>query len=199
MTSATKTLKGQGAAPFDDSGPTARFGPIAVGAAFVLALATFLVFAGFTPILPTQTVVSILLVGDGIVVFVLIVLIAIELNRLRAARRAARAGARLHSRFVALFSLVAAIPAIVTAVVATVSVEWAINPRFMSDVAAFINEADQATQSLPRNPVPRAVARRRTDGRRHRPERPAAPVRSGAVQGLFQLALRRRSASAPPR
>ena len=65
MTSATKTLKGQGAAPLDDSGPTARFGPIAVGAAFVLALATFLVFAGFTPILPTQTVVSILLVGTG--------------------------------------------------------------------------------------------------------------------------------------
>jgi two-component system nitrogen regulation sensor histidine kinase NtrY len=134
------------ATPFDDSGPTARFGPIAVGAAFVLALATFLVFAGFTPILPTATVVSALLIGDGLVVITLIVLIGIELARLRSARKAARAGARLHSRFVALFSLVAAIPAIVTAVVATVSVEWAINPRFMSDVAAFINEANQATQ-----------------------------------------------------
>ncbi len=146
MTGAKKSSGGQGAAPFDDSGPTARFGPIAVGAAFVLALATFLVFAGFTPILPTQTVVSTLLVGDGLVVLVLIVLIGIELNRLMAARRAARAGARLHSRFVALFSLVAAIPAIVTAIVATVSVEWAINPRFMSDVAAFINESNQASQ-----------------------------------------------------
>ncbi|RBP12858.1 two-component system nitrogen regulation sensor histidine kinase NtrY [Roseiarcus fermentans] len=145
-TGATQKPGEQRAAPFDDSGPTARFGPIAVGGAFVLALATFLVFAGFTPILPTQTVVAALLVGDGVVVLVLIVLIAIELNRLRAARRAARAGARLHSRFVALFSLVAAIPAIVTAVVATVSVEWAINPRFMGDVASFINEADQATR-----------------------------------------------------
>ncbi len=112
----------------------------------MLALATFLVFAGFTPILPTATVVSSLLIGDGLVVITLIVLISIELSRLRSARKAARAGARLHSRFVALFSLVAAIPAIVTAVVATVSVEWAINPRFMSDVAAFINEANQATQ-----------------------------------------------------
>ncbi len=146
MTGATKSSGGQGPTPFDDSGPTARFGLIAVGAAFVLALATFLVFAGFTPILPTQAVVSTLLIGDGLVVIVLIVLIGIELNRLRAARRAARAGARLHSRFVALFSLVAAIPAIVTAVVATVSVEWAINPRFMSDVANFINESSQATQ-----------------------------------------------------
>ena len=112
----------------------------------MLALATFLVFAGFTPILPTATVVSTLLIGDGLVVITLIVLIGIELARLRSARKAARAGARLHSRFVALFSLVAAIPAIVTAVVATVSVEWAINPRFMSDVAAFINESNQATQ-----------------------------------------------------
>ena len=123
-----------------------RFGIVVVGAAFVLALATFLVFAGVTPIIPTATVVLILLLGDGLVVIILIILISMELARLRAARRAARAGARLHSRFVALFSLVAAIPAIITAVVATVSVEWAINPRFMSDVAAFINESNQATQ-----------------------------------------------------
>ena len=123
-----------------DTRPTGRFGVIVVGAAFVLALATFLVFAGFTPIIPTAPVVLTLLLGDGLVVVILIILISMELARLRAARRAARAGARLHSRFVVLFSLVAAIPAIVTAVVATVSVEWAINPRFMSDVAAFINE-----------------------------------------------------------
>ncbi len=146
LTATTTSAAASGTTPFDDSRPTARFGLVAVGAAFVLALATFLVFAGFTPILPTATVVSTLLIGDGLVVITLIVLIGIELARLRSARKAARAGARLHSRFVALFSLVAAIPAIVTAVVAAVSVEWAINPRFMSDVAAFINEANQATQ-----------------------------------------------------
>jgi two-component system, NtrC family, nitrogen regulation sensor histidine kinase NtrY len=139
-------INARGSALLDDGRPTGRFGIIVVGAAFVLALATFLVFAGFTPIIPTATVVLILLLGDGLVVIILIILISMELARLRAARRAARAGARLHSRFVALFSLVAAIPAIVTAVVATVSVEWAINPRFMSDVAAFINESNQATQ-----------------------------------------------------
>ncbi len=140
------TLNARGSPLLDDSPPTGRFGIVVVGAAFVLALATFLVFAGFTPIIPTATVVLTLMVGDGLVVVILIVLISMELARLRAARRAARAGARLHSRFVALFSLVAAIPAIITAIVATVSVEWAINPRFMSDVAAFINEANQATQ-----------------------------------------------------
>ncbi len=142
----TTSITARGSALLDDSPPTGRFGIVVVGAAFVLALATFLVFAGFTPIIPTATVVLTLLVGDGLVVVILIILISMELARLRAARRAARAGARLHSRFVALFSLVAAIPAIITAIVATVSVEWAINPRFMSDVAAFINEANQATQ-----------------------------------------------------
>jgi two-component system nitrogen regulation sensor histidine kinase NtrY len=142
----TTTISARGAALLDDARPTGRFGIVVVGAAFILALATFLVFAGFTPIIPTATVVLILLVGDGLVVVILIALISMELARLRAARRAARAGARLHSRVVALFSLVAAIPAIITAVVAAVSVEWAINPRFMSDVAAFINESNQATQ-----------------------------------------------------
>jgi len=142
----TTTINARSSALLDDSRPTGRFGLIVVGAAFVLALATFLVFAGVTPIIPTATVVLILLAGDGLVVLILIILISMELARLRSARRAARAGARLHSRFVALFALVAAIPAIVTAVVAAVSVEWAINPRFMSDVAAFINESNQATE-----------------------------------------------------
>ncbi len=80
----------RGSAPFEER-PAGRFGPFAVGAAFVLALATFLVFAGFTPILPTAGVVWTLLIGDGLVVIVLIVLIGLELARLRAARRAARA------------------------------------------------------------------------------------------------------------
>jgi two-component system, NtrC family, nitrogen regulation sensor histidine kinase NtrY len=142
----TTTINARGSALLEDTRPTGRFGIVVVSAAFVLALATFLVFAGFTPIIPTATVVLILLLGDGLVVVILLILISVELARLRAARRAARAGARLHSRFVALFSLVAAIPAIITAIVAAVSVEWAINPRFMSDVAAFINESNQATQ-----------------------------------------------------
>ncbi len=123
-----------------------RFGPIAVGGALTLALATFVIFAGFTPIIPTPTVVLAILVGDGLIVVCLLVLIGVELRSLRAARRAARAGARLHNRVVALFSLVAAIPALVTAVVATVSVEWAINPAFMKDVGAFLNESGSLSQ-----------------------------------------------------
>ena len=78
------------ARPIDDSGPTARYGIVAVGAAFILALATFVVFAGMTPILPTANVVEALLLGDGIVILVLLLLIGriswpSETDRLQAA------------------------------------------------------------------------------------------------------------------
>ena len=131
---------------FDERRISGFFGPIAVGAALVLALATFVVFAGFTPIIPTNEVVLALLGGDGIIVACLLVLIGIELRRLRAARRAARAGARLHNRVVALFSLVAAIPALVTALVATVAVERVINPAFMQGIASFLAESGELSQ-----------------------------------------------------
>src|SRR5271170_3151674 len=132
MTSQSSTGSGEPTVIFSDpaleSRASRRFGPVAVGAALILALATFVIFAGFSPIIPTQGIVLAILAGDGLVTFSLLILIGMELTKLRAARRAARAGARLHSRVVALFALVAAIPALVTAVVATVSVEWAINP-----------------------------------------------------------------------
>ena len=123
-----------------------RFGPWAVGAAILLAIATFVIFAGITPIIPTTFVVLGLLGGDGVVVVVLLTFIVIEVLKLRAARKAARAGSRLHTRLIVLFSLVAAIPALFTAVFATVSVEWAINPAFMRNVAAFINESGASSQ-----------------------------------------------------
>src|ERR1700677_146682 len=145
MTSQFSSSSGEPTFVFSDpaleSRASRRFGPVAVGAALILALATFVIFAGFSPIIPTQGIVKAILVGDGLVTFSLLILIGLELRKLRAARRAARAGARLHSRVVALFALVAAIPALVTAVVATVSVEWAINPAYMKNVADFINES----------------------------------------------------------
>ena len=106
----------QGAAPrLEDNRRTGRFGPLAVAASLLLALATFLIFAGLTPIIPTQPVVLTLFAGDALIILVLLVLIGLETRNLIAARRAGRAGARLHSRVVMLFSLVAAIPALVTA------------------------------------------------------------------------------------
>lgn len=124
-----------------------RLGPYAVACALGLALATFIIFAGFTPIKPTNTIVLTLLGGDGGVIVVLLLLIALEIAKLRAARKIARAGSRLHTRLVLLFSLLAAIPALFTATIATVSVEWAINPAFMRNVAGFIDDSGAAVQA----------------------------------------------------
>jgi two-component system nitrogen regulation sensor histidine kinase NtrY len=132
--------------PRRDSVIYRRFGPFAVGAALLLSIVTFVVFAGFTPIRPTAGVVLSLLFGDALVVAIVLALIVVELRRLRAARRASRAGARLHSRVIALFSLVAAVPAVVTAIVASVSVEWAINPAVLHNIGGFVAEASQASR-----------------------------------------------------
>src|SRR6202522_571262 len=135
MTSQSSSGSGEPAVVFSDPGlesrASRRFGPVAVAAALILALATFVIFAGFSPIIPTQGIVLTILAGDGLVTFSLLILIGLELKKLRAARRAARAGARLHSRVVALFAVVAAIAPLATAVAATVSVYWAINPAFL--------------------------------------------------------------------
>jgi two-component system, NtrC family, nitrogen regulation sensor histidine kinase NtrY len=129
-----------------EEGRTAgRFGPLAVGAALLLAVATFVVFAGFTPVIPTPFVVLTIFGSNALIILILLVLIGLETRNLIAARRAGRAGARLHIRVVALFTLVAAIPALVTAVVATVSLERGLNPVFMKDIRGFINETTQAT------------------------------------------------------
>ncbi len=138
--------KGAEAARRVEEGRTAgRFGPLAVAAALILALATFVVFAGFTPVIPTPFVVLVIFGSNALIIFILLVLIGLEARNLIAARRAGRAGARLHIRVVALFTLVAAIPALVTAVVATVSLERGLNPVFMKDIRGFINETTQAT------------------------------------------------------
>jgi two-component system nitrogen regulation sensor histidine kinase NtrY len=130
----------------DERRSTGRFGPITVAASLLLALATFFIFAGLTPITPTNEVVWTLLASDAAVILVLLVLIALEARKLIAERRAGRAGARLHSRVVTLFSLVAAVPALVTAVVATVSLERVIKPAFMQDIGAFIDQTGRADQ-----------------------------------------------------
>jgi two-component system nitrogen regulation sensor histidine kinase NtrY len=134
-----------GARSFEEGETVGRFGPLVVGAALLLAVTTFVVFAGFTPLIPTPFVVLCIFCGNALIIFILLVLIGLEARNLIAAGRAGRAGARLHVRVVALFTLVAAIPALVTAVVATVSLERSLNPVFMKDIKTFINETTEAS------------------------------------------------------
>jgi two-component system nitrogen regulation sensor histidine kinase NtrY len=141
----TRETKGE-AIRSDENRSVGRFGPAAVAAALALSIFTFVVFAGFTPVIPTRPVVLAIFSGNALIILVLVALIALETRKVIAARRAGRAGARLHSRVVALFSLVAAVPALVTAVIATVSLERGLNPVFMEDIRSFIGKTTEATR-----------------------------------------------------
>src|SRR5215218_11048438 len=98
-------------------------GSIAVSLALLSALATFVVLANLTPILPTHEVVLTLLLVNAFTVLLLLAFIGREVWRVLQARRRGRAAARLHVRIVALFSLIAAVPAILVAVVASITLD----------------------------------------------------------------------------
>src|SRR5712691_3384199 len=105
-------------------------GLMAVALALLSAVATFLVLANLTPILPTHEVVLTLLLFNGITVLILVAIIAREVWKVLQARRRGRAAARLHVRIVALFSLIAAVPAILVAVVASVTLDRGLDRLF---------------------------------------------------------------------
>ena len=113
-------------------------GPVAVLAALASALATFLVLAGLTPILPTHEVVIRLFAINAALVLLLIVIVAWQTRRLMRERRAGTAAAGLHVRVVALFSLVAVLPAILVAVVASVTLERGLEPWFTSSLRELV-------------------------------------------------------------
>src|SRR3712207_835581 len=94
-------------------------GPLAVLSALASALATFLVLAGLTPILPTHEVVVKVFAINGALVLLLSGIVAWQSKRLMRERRAGAAGSGLHIRIVGLFSLVAVLPAILVAFVGT--------------------------------------------------------------------------------
>ena len=52
---------------------------MAVGAALLLSIATFVVFAGFTPVIPTPFVVLCIFCGNALIILILLVLIGIGL------------------------------------------------------------------------------------------------------------------------
>jgi two-component system nitrogen regulation sensor histidine kinase NtrY len=116
-------------------------GLVAVALALLSAIATFLVLANLTPIAPTDNVVPLLLLGNGVTVFLLIALIAWEGWRILQARRRGRAAARLHVRIVGLFSIIAAVPAILVAVVASVTLDRGLDRLFSGQVRTMVENS----------------------------------------------------------
>ncbi len=130
--------QGQQARPTKASDAPSRvlawLGPVAVLAALGSALATFLVLAGLTPILPTHEVVLKVFGINAALVLLLLAIVAWQTKRLMRERRAGAAGAGLHIRIVTLFSLVAVLPAILVAVVASVILERGLDPWFTGSI-----------------------------------------------------------------
>jgi two-component system nitrogen regulation sensor histidine kinase NtrY len=116
-------------------------GSIAVSVALLSALATFVVLANLTPILPTHQVVLTLLLVNALTVFLLLVFIGREIWRVLQARRRGRAAARLHVRIVALFSLIAAVPAILVAVVASITLDRGLDRLFSQQTQSLIENS----------------------------------------------------------
>ena len=126
--------------------PVGRFGfrilgPLAMGFAMLSAIATFVVLAGLTPILPTHDVVVTLLAVNVVTVAFIIGVIGLEIFRIMQARRHGRAAARLHVRIVGLFSVIAAVPAVLLAVVATVTLERGLDQLFTGQTRALIERS----------------------------------------------------------
>jgi two-component system nitrogen regulation sensor histidine kinase NtrY len=106
----------------------------AVLSALGSALATFLILAGATPILPTHNVVVWVFILNGVLIAVLLGIVAWQARKLVRERRAGAAAAGLHVRIVGLFSLVAVLPAILVAGVATVTLERGLDPWFTGGI-----------------------------------------------------------------
>ncbi len=128
-----------------------RLGPFVVAIAILCAIGSFLIFAGLTPLTPTDQNVQYLFIIDAAIAAVLAALVAFEAFRLVRAWRAKTAAAGLHIRIVALFAVIAAVPAISMAIVGSVTLDKLFNPAFMRDVRGFIGGATEAANLFREN------------------------------------------------
>jgi two-component system nitrogen regulation sensor histidine kinase NtrY len=128
-------------------------GLVAVLLALMSAVATFLVLANLTPIVPTGEVVLTLLLLNGLTILFLLAIIASEIWWVVQARRRGRAGARLHVRIVTLFSIVAAVPAILVAIVASVTLDRGLDQLFSRQTNSMIQNSAQIAEAYVRDHV----------------------------------------------
>jgi two-component system, NtrC family, nitrogen regulation sensor histidine kinase NtrY len=106
-------------------------GPMAVVAALLSALTTFLVLADLTFVSPTHNVVVTLLAVNLVTVLVLLALIGREVWHLLQSRRRGSAGARLHGQILGLFSIIAVAPVVLVAVVASINLDRGLDRQFV--------------------------------------------------------------------
>ena len=114
-------------------------------AAMVLALlsgvGTFLVLMGLTPLVPTATITTAVLLANLFFALILFGFIIADVRRLYTAWRAGRIGARLHAQMVGLFSGMAVVPAIVVAIVASITLSQGLDRWFSERTRTIVAES----------------------------------------------------------
>jgi two-component system, NtrC family, nitrogen regulation sensor histidine kinase NtrY len=123
------------------------FGPVAVAAALLSALTTFLVLADLTFVSPTYNVVVTLLAVNFITVLVLLALIGREVWHIVLARQRGSAGARLHVQILGLFSVIAVVPVVLVAVVASINLDRGLDRQFLIRTHAVIENSVIVSQA----------------------------------------------------
>src|ERR1700744_1745276 len=116
-------------------------GAIVVFVALLSATATFLVLAGLTPIVPVDSVVKELLLGNVITGLLLLAIIGREVWVVVQARRRGRAGSRLHVQIVGLFAVIAAVPTILIALVASTTLHRGLDRFFSTHTRVLIEQS----------------------------------------------------------
>ncbi len=156
-------------------------GRTAVVVAIAAALISFLIFADYTPIAPTDVVVLRLFVINLLCILTLVGFVMVEAWSIVAARRRQAAGARLHIRIVGLFTIIAIVPAILMALVGSITLDRSLNPAFLRDVRGFILRTGEAAQFFQEGAMPGAAARGAIDRLGPRSRRLAVQVRPAIV------------------
>ena len=128
---------------------TVALGLVTVVLSLCSGLATYLILARLTPIVPTPPVAAGLRLIIVVVVLAMIVIIAWQVTGLWLARQRQAAGAQLHVRIVSLFSVIALVPAILLAIFASISLYRGLDYWFSVRTKSIIqNSIDVATAYL---------------------------------------------------
>ena len=117
------------------------FGPVAVIAALLSALVTFMVLTGRSDIEPTEQMSFIAVAVNAAFVGLLLLIIAWEIRGFVKSRWRAQAGSQLHGRLVALFSIVAVAPAALLAVFMLVTIDKGFDSFFSTRVREIVDNS----------------------------------------------------------
>lgn len=114
---------------------------VVIISSLLLALASFLVLLGATPIALTRFVTITFICINLFMVFILIATIIYRGYPIVKSWRQGRAAARLHFRIITLFSVVASLPALFVAIVATVTFNMGLDRWFNNNTQSIVNSS----------------------------------------------------------